>query len=185
MNMISLTFFAFAAALFFVLWLCGKTVKSETAYTKLFKTVMLCASYLFVLYADVRFALVLFAMSTVTYLCAKAKNGTKIGVIFALLCLGYFKYTNFFITSFNDILGSEIGTLKVILPLGISFYAFSAISYLVDVKRNKLQPAGFADVALYLSFFPKITSGPVQRGSDFLTQIKSRRNVGWDSFGAG
>ena len=185
MNMISLTFFAFTAVLFFVLWLCGKTVKSETAYIKLFKTVMLCASYLFVLYADVRFALVLFAMSTVTYLCAKAENGTKIGVIFALLCLGYFKYTNFFITSFNDILGSEIGTLKIILPLGISFYAFSAISYLVDVKRNKLQPAGFADVALYLSFFPKITSGPVQRSSDFLTQINSRRNVGWDSFAAG
>ena len=184
MNMISLTFFAFVALLFFVLWTCTKFVKNDNLSIKLFKAVMLCASYVFVLYADVRFAAVLFAMSLVTWLCTK-KGFYRTGVVFALVCLGYFKYTNFFIASFSGILGADSASLNIILPLGISFYTFSAISYIVDVKRNKIPAANIADVALYLSFFPKITSGPVQRSTDFIRQINEKRCVGWDSFSVG
>ena len=170
MQIVSLTFFAFIAVLFFALMLCGRVIKNETANIKTYKAVMLCASYIFVLYADIRFAAVLFAMSLVTWFCAQ-KGFTKPGVVFAVLCLGYFKYTNFFAKSFADLLGrSDFNTLNIILPLGISFYAFSAISYLVDVKRNKTEARNLADVALYLSFFPKITSGPVQRSGEFFRQ---------------
>ena len=185
MQIVSLTFFAFIAVLFFTFLLCSKLFKKEDTNIKAYKYIMLCASYLFVLYADIRFAAVLFAMSLVTWLCAK-KSFTKLGVTFAVLCLGYFKYTNFFASSFAKLLGADdFNTLKIILPLGISFYAFSAISYLVDVKRNKLNARNFADVALYLSFFPKITSGPVQRSGDFFCQIDSKRNVSRESFSTG
>lgn len=185
MQMISLTFFAFAAAVYFVLWLSGKCIKDISKCVTVQKLVLLGASYLFVIYADVRFAAVLLVMSFVTYFCAK-NHRTATGVVFALLCLGYFKYTNFFAQSFAQLMGREDFTaLNIILPLGISFYVFSAISYLVDVKRDRLAPKGFADVALYLSFFPKLTSGPVQRSGDFFAQADRPRGISWNNFSAG
>ncbi|MBE6887606.1 MAG: MBOAT family protein [Ruminococcaceae bacterium] len=186
MNMISLTFFAFTAVVFCALWLCGRFVKNENTSIKLSKAVLLVSSYIFVLYADVRFAAVLAVMSFVTYLCAKDTRRIAAGVAFALVCLGYFKYTNFFAESFARLVGRDDFTaLNIILPLGISFYVFSAISYLVDVKRGRLTARNFADVALYLSFFPKLTSGPVQRSGDFFAQFETARRPGWNSFSAG
>ena len=99
MNMISLTFFAFVAAVFSALILCRKIVTDDAKYIAVYRYILLFASYVFVLYADVRFAAVLFAMSAVTWFYTK-KGLTKTGVAFALLCLGYFKYTNFFVSSF-------------------------------------------------------------------------------------
>lgn len=71
------------------------------------------------------------------------------------------------------------------MPLGLSFFTFSAISYLVDVKRKKIPARKLSDVVLYLSFFPKLTSGPIQRSKDFFEQADQRRIVGWETFSEG
>jgi alginate O-acetyltransferase complex protein AlgI len=101
------------------------------------------------------------------------------------LALGYFKYTNFFAESFANIFGNDYTALNIILPIGISFYSFSAIGYIFDVKRGKIESQGLFDVAVYLSFFPKLTSGPIQRSDDFFKQLQNNRVVGWSSFETG
>ncbi|MEY8515917.1 MBOAT family O-acyltransferase [Lachnospiraceae bacterium 29-84] len=87
--------------------------------------------------------------------------------------------------SFQRLLGNDDIALNLILPLGISFYSFSAIGYLVDLGRNKVEPRDLKDVALYLAFFPKITSGSIQRSGDFFRQMDQRRRIGWATFSIG
>jgi D-alanyl-lipoteichoic acid acyltransferase DltB (MBOAT superfamily) len=98
-----------------------------------------------------------------------------------LLILGFFKYYNFFAQSFADAFtlfgkSMEVHTLKIILPVGISFYTFQALSYTIDVYRRKLEPtrdliAFFA----FVSFFPQLVAGPIERATNFLTQFYARR----------
>jgi alginate O-acetyltransferase complex protein AlgI len=75
--------------------------------------------------------------------------------------------------------------MNIILPLGISFYTFSAISYILDVKHGKQEPRSLLDVMVYLSFFPKLTSGPIQKSGDFFRQLDTELEVGWKSFTSG
>lgn len=186
MQIVSVVFWIFVAAVFFMLWLCNRVVKDLESKIKYSKIILLLASYIFITYADIKFAIVLAVMSIITWWAAKEEKNMKYGIILCLLALAYFKYTNFFINSFEKLLGtSNTASLKIILPLGISFYVFSVISYIVDVHKNKLEKHSFWDVALYLSFFPKLTSGPIQRSKDFFDQISVQRNIGWNSFQQG
>ncbi|MDR1582232.1 MAG: MBOAT family protein, partial [Prevotellaceae bacterium] len=99
-----------------------------------------------------------------------------------LLILGFFKYYNFFAQSFADAFtlfgkSPEIYSLKIILPVGISFYTFQALSYSIDVYRRKLEPtrdliAFFA----FVSFFPQLVAGPIERATNLLTQFYLRRS---------
>jgi D-alanyl-lipoteichoic acid acyltransferase DltB (MBOAT superfamily) len=120
----------------------------------------------------------------------KKKILLTLGVVINLAFLAYFKYTYFFIDILNTYFGSNIektnylslfvnnsfGTSftidKIILPVGISFYTFQAISYVVDVYRNRIkrQPT-FCDFAFYLSFFPQLVAGPIVRADNFLPQL--------------
>ncbi len=100
-----------------------------------------------------------------------------------LLC--FFKYVNFFLESLTDglhALGSPLGfqTLKLIVPLGISFYTFEAINYTVDVYRRRI-PAerNLADFMLFILFFPHLAAGPIVRAKDFLPQIKAPKRRDW------
>ena len=186
MSMISLPFAALTALVFLALRLCGQFVKDREHKAAAGKWILLAASFLFTAYADYRFALVLAFLAGTTWFCGKRPGLRKLGILAALLCLGYFKYSNFFIESISGILGrKDPVVLKLLLPLGISFYSFSAISYLADLSRGVLEPRSLPEVALYLSFFPKITSGPIQRSKDFFQQTDAPRNVGWESFCAG
>lgn len=182
MQMISFVFFAFLAAVYLALYLCSRSGRSQ----QLTKWVLLLSGYLFVGYADLRFALVLGVLTVTVRLCAQNKKHIKYGIIAAVIALAYFKYTNFFAESIARLLGQEdFNTLHIFVPLGISFYTFSAISYLVDVLRDKVQPRSLLDVAVYLSFFPKITSGPIQKSGDFFAQLDQPRQIGWVSFSEG
>lgn len=184
MQIISFSFLAFLLFVFGLLYFVGRWVKDDKKSNSISNWILLTASYIFVLYADYRFAAVLLLITLSTWLSAK-KSRYSIGIVFALLALGYFKYTNFFIESFSKLLGIDGTRLNIILPLGISFYVFSAIGYICDVKRGKMACRSFEDVALYLSFFPKLTSGPLQSSKDFFEQIEQKRNVGWETFSAG
>ncbi len=91
--------------------------------------------------------------------------------------LGFFKYYNFFVTSGASLLTTlglriEPATLEIILPVGISFITFQAMSYVIDVYRGELEPVSLLDFALFKSFFPQLVAGPIVRASDFLPQLK-------------
>lgn len=186
MSMISFVFFGHVAIVFILLLLVNKIIVDDNTVIKVSNIILLITSYVFVFYADWRFAVVLAGLTLTTWFFAKKKSAWKfLGVIIAVLALAFFKYTNFFAESFAKIFGTDFTALNIILPLGISYYTFSAISYIVDVARNKVKYKNLLDVALYLAFFPKITSGPIQRSGDFFNQIEKKRIVGWSTFAPG
>ena len=129
--------------------------------------------------------LVLFIPITVDYFAAikiyesklkKTKNlWFAISIISNIGLLFYFKYTNFFIESFCTLKGVDFTPLKIIIPLGISFYTFRTISYIIDVYRNEMEPThDYTDYAFYMTFFPLLISGPITRAKFFLPQLHKR-----------
>lgn len=186
MPIISFIFFAFVIIVFGAIYIYNRVVKREMKRIVFTKWILLVASYVFIAYADYRFAVVLAVHTLIVWICSKNKKYIKLGILASVFSLGYFKYTNFFAESLARLIGKEdFNSLHIILPLGISFYTFSAIGYLMDVMRDKENARPLIDVALYLSFFPKITSGPIQTSKDFFVQINRSRNVGWNTFSIG
>ncbi len=97
-------------------------------------------------------------------------------VTFNILLLGYFKYANFFITSVNSLTGGDIHPLDVLLPLGISFFTFTQIAFLVDAFHGKVAETSLWRYALFTTYFPYIVAGPVLDNKDLLPQFADRRN---------
>ncbi|HEX4511400.1 MAG TPA: MBOAT family protein, partial [Burkholderiaceae bacterium] len=98
-----------------------------------------------------------------------------------LVCLGFFKYYSFFVSSVGDVLdrfglGMPLPLMTIALPVGISFFTFQAISYVVDVYRREVELAPTLDVAVYLSFFPHLVAGPIVRAKEFLPQLAKPRD---------
>jgi len=106
---------------------------------------------------------------------AARKVWVVVAVVADLTCLGYFKYYNFFVqTALNVHLKPPPSLLfRVILPIGISFFLFQAMSYVLDVYRDNLEPVHLLDFAVYLSFFPHLVAGPIVRATEFLPQLRT------------
>jgi D-alanyl-lipoteichoic acid acyltransferase DltB (MBOAT superfamily) len=147
---------------------------------------LLAASYLFYGWWDWRFCGLILFSSLVDYFGAirvdqsqtkaRAKFWLLVSVVINLSLLGYFKYANFFLDSFYQILGSfgwsDSGLLKIILPVGISFYTFQTISYTIDVYRKKIKPTrSLPDYLVYVSFFPQLVAGPIERGGALTSTV--------------
>jgi alginate O-acetyltransferase complex protein AlgI len=103
-------------------------------------------------------------------------------VVFDLGLLAYFKYAGFLVASAENLLtrlgvGAGSSLVSAVLPVGISFYTFMAISYVVDTYRRELEPAPFVRFAAYLSFFPHLVAGPIVRGSELLPQLERPRDA--------
>ena len=96
-------------------------------------------------------------------------------VLFSLLLLGYCKYADFFISNFNALTGLSLPLLKIALPIGISFYTFQILSYVVDVYRKEV-PAqkNFINLGAYIAMFPQLIAGPIVRYADIAGQLESR-----------
>jgi alginate O-acetyltransferase complex protein AlgI len=92
-------------------------------------------------------------------------------ILFSLSFLLYFKYCNFFIENFVQLTGIKMDLAELILPIGISFYTFQSISYLVDHYNGKIKRPGYADYLMYMLFFPHLVAGPIVRARDFLPQL--------------
>lgn len=175
-------FYSLAFLLFFlgmsVLFHASRTVKWQ-------HRVVLLANMLFYAYWDIRFLLLLLSLVLVCYLAAlgyernKKQSYITIAVALCLLVLGIFKYLNFFLSSFCSAFGiSNVHTLKIILPLGISFYIFQTLSYVLDVKKGSISAErDFVKLAAYISFFPQVTSGPIVKAHDFLPQMESLHKI--------
>ncbi len=96
----------------------------------------------------------------------------------SLSILGYFKYANFFLWNWNQMVEGNFQPLDIVLPVGISFYTFQSISYVVDVYKKRIVPTdNWFDYLFFLSFFPALVAGPIVRADYFLPQIHSDRNV--------
>ncbi len=100
-----------------------------------------------------------------------------VAVAFNLSLLGIFKYYGFFVDSFNTLLrrfglGTRLPVLEIIVPVGISFFTFQAITYIVDTYKGKIKPASLIDFAVYLAFFPHLVAGPIVRAAEFIPQIQ-------------
>lgn len=99
-------------------------------------------------------------------------------VILNLSFLGYFKYTNFIIENYNALSGGHLDFQKIILPVGISFYTFQSISYIIEVYRKEIEPTkSYIDYLFFVSFFPQLVAGPIVRAKDFLPQIYQKLNL--------
>jgi alginate O-acetyltransferase complex protein AlgI len=189
----SLVFPSVQFAIFFPLVLAGSwaLMRHRVAW----KIFVLAASYVFYAAADPRFCLLLAGVTAVNQLAAVAMARTRshrlrgaavtIAVMLDLVALGFFKYFGFFSDGFDRVLqdiglGAPVPLLAVALPVGLSFFTFQAISYVVDVHRGTCEKAPFLDVAVYLAFFPHLVAGPIVRAREFLPQLvkpRDRRDV--------
>jgi D-alanyl-lipoteichoic acid acyltransferase DltB (MBOAT superfamily) len=166
----------------------------------LWKPFIVLASYVFYAAADPRFCLLLAAITVGNQVAVRAIRATGderrakwicgLAVGGDLLVLGVFKYYAFFVADVGDVLdtvglGLPLPLLTVALPIGISFFTFQAITYVVDVKRGDAEPASLIDAAIYLSFFPHLVAGPIVRASEFLPQLATPRDPNRVAVGAG
>lgn len=104
-----------------------------------------------------------------------------LSLLWNLGSLGYFKYTNFFITTINQLTGGQLPLLDIILPVGISFFTFQTWSYTLDIFYGKLKPiSSFADFSFFVSFFPQLVAGPIVRASYFIPQINKQLHLDKD-----
>ncbi len=179
--------FAVFIVLFFVLyWL---VFKGKSAWQN---ATLLVGSYVFYSWWDWRFLPMLIGSSVFNYLVGiaiqKADSERKknlflwAGVMQALGSLFVFKYYNFFVVSLVDALhllgvNASIHTLKIILPLGISFYTFRTLSYLIDIYKEKYEPTTNPVIFFsYVAFFPSLLSGPIDRANFFIPQLEKERD---------
>ena len=156
---------------------------------------LLLASYFFYGWWDWRFLLLMIGSTTVDYFIAHAigrapddfrrKRLLILSLVINFGILGIFKYFNFFIGSFSHLVSTigfahlPVSVLKIILPPGISFYTFQEVAYIVDVYNRKIEPAdSFIDYALFISLFPHLIAGPIQRPDHLLPQVQKHRF--WD-----
>ena len=141
-------------------------------------SVLLVASLIFYSYWDIRYLALLLASITTNYLLGvKLRNASKkswlvTGVAFNLCLIAFFKYTNWFIDTTNVITGSTYPLLNIALPLGISFFTFQQIAYLVDCYHGKFQHKHtFSRYALFVGFFPQLIAGPIVRSGEMIPQF--------------
>jgi len=182
----SLEYFLFLPIVFFLYWFVFKKD------FKLQNLLILISSYVFYGWWDWRFLSLIFLSTVIDYFVGlkihdSQDNKVKktylwVSILFNLGLLGVFKYFNFFIDSWIHLLGSfgyeqkSVWTLNVILPIGISFYTFQTMSYSLDIYYNKLKPTkDFISFASFVSFFPQLIAGPIERASNLLPQILSKR----------
>jgi len=163
---------------------------------KLQNRMLLVASYVFYGAWEWRYLGLLFISTLTDYFCAlgveKSEEKSKkkflyLSIFVNLTLLGIFKYYDFFAENFQSLM-ENFGIithpyfLNVALPIGISFYTFQSISYTVDVYRGKLKACkNFLDFSLYVSFFPQLVAGPIERGTRLLPQILNSRSITKDN----
>ena len=166
-------------------------------HLKLQNLLILISSYIFYGWWDWRFLSLIFLSTVVDYFVGiqifnnkntkKKKSFLWLSIVFNLGLLGFFKYFNFFIESWIDLLSSvgyeyqNVWSLNIILPVGISFYTFQTMSYSLDIYYNKLKPTkDFISFASFVSFFPQLVAGPIERASNLLPQILKNRKFNYN-----
>ena len=185
----SVEFFLFLPVVFLLYWLIGgKRIKTQNV-------LIVISSYIFYGWWDWRFLFLILFSSLVDFSVGLLLNKTKksydrkvllwVSICINLGFLGLFKYYNFFINSLVDsftFFGSQlsVSTLNIILPVGISFYTFQTLSYTIDVYNRKLEPSkDFVGFMAFVSFFPQLVAGPIERATNLLPQFSIERKFSY------
>lgn len=186
----SLAFLIFLPIVFILYWLvCNKNYKYQNI-------LLLAASFYFYGCWDFRFLFLLIFSIALDFFSgiqienSKTKRAATIWLTISIAInlgfLGFFKYYNFFIDNFAELLrtlglGVNMWTLKVILPVGISFYTFHGLSYVIDVYKKRI-PAekNYIDYAVFVSYFPLLVAGPIERATHLLPQIQRKRSFSYE-----
>lgn len=185
----SIEFAVFLPVVFVLYWFVFKNnLKQQNA-------LIVVASYYFYGCWDWRFlSLILFSTVVDYYLGLKMEHCSSLkrrklflslSIIVNLGFLGFFKYFNFFLDNISGVFSFfgnpiEIGTLEIILPVGISFYTFQTLSYTIDVYRGKLKPTkDFIAFTAFVSFFPQLVAGPIERATHLLPQFYKKRKFSY------
>lgn len=182
----SLSFAIFLPIVFGLYWF---VLKNKLQYQNL---LLLVSSYFFYACWDWRFMFLLIFSTILDYFTgikmaeSNTTNNKKfwfwLSISVNLGFLGVFKYFNFFAESFTaslEMLGFQVNpfTLTIILPVGISFYTFHGLSYVIDIYKGRIEPEkNFIDYSLFVSFFPLLVAGPIERATHLLPQIKKNRH---------
>ena len=180
----SFHFALFFPVVFFLYWFVFKKLSHQNL-------LLLAASYFFYACWDVRFLLLLMFSTFLDYYTGirmyesrgrrERKTWFWLSIGVNLGFLGFFKYYNFFVESFADALASggihiDVWTLNVILPVGISFYTFHGLSYVIDIYYGRIKPErNVVEYSVFVSFFPLLVAGPIERATHLLPQIKRVR----------
>ena len=182
----SIEFFIFFPIVFFLYWFVFKCRKWQNM-------LVVIASYIFYGWWDWKFLFLIIFTSLCSFLSGKfiAKNNdtpkkqkwiSAANIIANLFVLGIFKYYNFFAESLAGLLGTfgfqaDFVTLNIILPVGISFYTFQALSYSIDVYKGKIKATNdIVEFFAYISFFPQLVAGPIERATNLLPQFQKNRS---------
>lgn len=185
----SIDFAIFLPIVFIIYWfVVNRSIKAQNLFIAI-------ASYVFYGWWDWKFLSLIFFSTLVDYTVgiqlkktekpAKRKLLLWVSILINLGFLGTFKYYNFFVDNFItafSFLGREISpnTLDIILPVGISFYTFQTLSYSIDVYKRKLEPTEkFIDFAAFVSFFPQLVAGPIERATNLLPQFYKKREFNY------
>lgn len=187
----SIEFALFLPLVFLLYWFGTK------GNMKLQNILLLVSSYFFYACWDYRFLFLLMFSTFLDYFTglkmADARNEAMkkfwfwLSVIINLGFLGIFKYYNFFAQSFADALSTvgfkaDFWTLNVILPVGISFYTFHGLSYVIDIYKDRIKPErNFIDYSVFVSFFPLLVAGPIERATHLLPQIQRKREFNYNN----
>ena len=201
----SLEFLLFLPLVFALYWIANKWTNTS-AGLRVQNFILLFASYVFYGWWDWRF-LSLIAFSTlldwvvglqihqaneadnpndVLHRSRTARRWLIISFVVNIGLLGYFKYANFFIDNWVDawasiVVSMHATSLQLILPVGISFYTFQTLSYSIDIYRRQLNPTrSLLNFAAFVSFFPQLVAGPIERASALLPQVEKRRIFNFD-----
>ncbi|HEY0092598.1 MAG TPA: MBOAT family O-acyltransferase, partial [Flavobacterium sp.] len=182
----SFEFLLFLPVVFGVYWFA---LKNNTRGQNI---LLLVASYFFYAFWDYRFLFLLVFSTVLDYFTgikmseAKSEGNRKfwflLSIIINLGFLAVFKYFNFFVDSFAEGAGKlgfhpDIFTLNIILPVGISFYTFHGLSYVIDIYKKRIEPErNFVDYSVFVSFFPLLVAGPIERATHLLPQIQRPRH---------
>lgn len=184
------------ALFFFIVYILYRLLKHKWQ-----NRMLLIASYIFYAFWDWRFLSLIWLSTIFNYSfglkidTAPDQRKRKAFLILSICCnlglLGFFKYYNFFTDNLQMLLWSfgwhvNRFALSIILPLGISFYTFQAMSYPIDIYRKMTKPTRrFFDFALFISFFPQLVAGPIERARNLLPQILNKRNITPEQFYTG
>ena len=177
----------FTSGLFWILFLVFlplyAVIKSRRKQMMLF---VIAFSLYFFYKSSGWFFLLLVATSFIDWWVAQfidsSKNRTErrialtVSMVLSLSVLLFFKYSNFFMTNLESLIGGNFQPLDLILPVGVSFYTFRTISYVVDVYKGKIQPVDdYIDYLFFLSYFPCLVAGPIVRARDFMPQLQQNK----------
>lgn len=157
----------------------NKVKKTEAA-----KVALVVASLVFYGYNNFMYVFVILSSILLNYLACKLIRRNRkhsslivcVGVIANISLLGYFKYFDFLLENINALIGSQFDYLQIALPLGISFFTFQQISYLIDYGRGECDDHGFWDYVLFVTFFPQLVAGPIVSHDEMLPQFASENN---------